>query len=375
MKLNFEKGIVGAAIVVESLAPSQAKGQERAKDIFLNQNEIKSDPSLEKYRIDYLNYMNHPSYKQHLAKEMFGDEEIDADIQEKIDKEYQIRIEKVKNVPMNYVAVNDSTGESGAYSPENNTIITSDTSAYHELSHSSDGINVSLLGMGDKITEKGFANIKNSIMGTQDEMWKKFENSEVCKNGMAASRRISENLWNEIKNEYSKSEAHKFKMTGSEEYNTDITTEEGEKFVKDIVLHRKPESTIKNINNPSFIKNHKLTNKEDYILYEKMQNEANKADLNIYYFDSNTEIKARINSLRLKAYKYFGYDLKTEFDINKYPELKKDHGYIQLKDNSELSDKNINELSKYIAMDTEQIDQTDTYYHPGWDYDDKNNIT
>jgi hypothetical protein len=44
-----------------------------------------------------------------------------------------------------------------------------------------------------------------------------------------------------------------------------------------------------------------------------------------------------------------GYDPSKPFNIEDYPELKKDQQYQELRKDLKMSDKDINELSKYIA--------------------------
>lgn len=240
MKFNFEniikKATLGSAIVTASLSPLKSTGQEIQQDYenVKNKTEISMDP--ESYRNEYIKYMEHPSYKERLAKEMYGDEIIDGDKQQNIDSEYEKRLTKIKNVPIEMLPiVDDVSKDTSHYSIIDKLVKTTPYAAFHELSHSLDHAGNMM------VRQKGF----------QDALYKNLDDST----------RIA----------------------------------------------------------------------------------------NYDYFSRRSEIKARLNSLRLKAVSLYGFDLNDNFDIKKFDKLRDDKEYLELRFNLNLTNEQINDLMKYTA--------------------------
>lgn len=264
MKFNFEKAkdiikktTVGAGIVTASLSSLKSNAQEikQDQDTIKNKTEISMDP--EYYRNEYIKYMEHPSYKVRLAKEMYGDEVIDEEKQKNIDKTYEDRVNKIKNISIEMMPnVEDPLLDSSYYSILNKSVKTTPRASSHELTHSLDHIGNFMA------RQKGFEDKKNEFLDLKKILKK---------------------------------------------YN---------------------------------------------------------------YMSKSTEIKARLNSLRIKAINMYGFDLNNEFDINNYEKLREDKEYEELRFNLNLTNEQINELMKYTAMNERE---NDTYYHPDWNYYNNNN--
>lgn len=243
MKFNFEKtkeiikkAALGSAIVTASLSPLKSNSQEikQGEDNIKNKTEISMDP--ESYRNEYIKYIEHPSYKQRLTKEMYGDDIIDADKQEIIDSEYEKRLSKIKSVPIEMLPpIDDASKDTSYFSLTTKSIKTTPNASYHELSHSLD--------------------YKDNFMTKQ----KGFQGQ----------------------------------------------------------LDKYLDNTIE--------------------------------ILNSNYLSNRSEIKARLNSLRLKAIKLYGFDLNEDFDINKFEQLRNNKEYLDLRFKLNFNNEQINELMKYTA--------------------------
>lgn len=269
MKFNFEKAkdivkktIIGSAVTAASLTPMKSNVQENTSDSNINKTEVskKEDSNLsmdpEFYRNQYIKYMKHPSYKERLTKEMYGDEVINEDKMTYINNEYENRLNKIKNIKIEMLQnTEDPSMDSSYYSMINKSIKTSPYAAFHEMQHGIDHNHNKWA-----VKQKGFEDKKNEFL------------------------------------------------------------------------------TLKKI-------------------LEKYN-----------YFSNSSEIKARLNSLRLKAIAIYGFDLNNDFNINDYEKLRDDKEYKELRFILNLTNEQINELMKYTA---ENKKSDDTYYHPDWDYNDK----
>ncbi len=111
--------------------------------------------------------------------------------------------------------------------------------------------------------------------------------------------------------------------------------------------------------------------------YESVQNYYDKKIgpivKDLFYLKNGTEIRARLNHLRIKAIENYNFDLKDDFDINNFEKLKGDPQYNDLKVNLGFSDEQINELMKNTASIEEKIENKDgNFYHPGFNYGEEN---
>lgn len=264
MKFNFEKiknttkktALVAGAILSATFLPSEKLSAQK----ILNIHNAIGKP--EDQRNDYLEYMNHPSYKLRLAKEMFGDRQLTSEEKNMVDNEYYSRILSLKNAHINVV---DFFGKPLKY----NRFLPPDQVEFNPTS--------------------------------QDLYGRYHEFSHVAE-----------------------------KATSPEDDSSMLNTEG---------FTRMKDKLIKTINEDT------------------------------PYYNRNTEIKARINALRLEAYKKYGYDLNTNFNINNYPELLKTKGYLELKDILKMKNKDINKISKYIAINND----INNYYVSSLDYENHKN--
>lgn len=254
-KKDVKKVAVGSAVVAATLAPMNSTAQETNQNSDnLNKTEVSMNPEF--YRNEYIKYMEHPSYKQRLAKEMYGDDVIDEEKQSIIDKEYEKRFNRIKSIPIEMMPnVEDPLQDSSHYSIINKSIKTTPLAASHEIQHSIDN--------NDKwaVRQKGFENKKTEFLDFKKIL---------------------------------------------EEYN---------------------------------------------------------------YLSNSSEIKARLNSLRFKAIKMYGFDLNNDFNINDYEKLREDKEYEELRFNLNLTNEQINELMKYTA---ENESDNNIYQHSGWNYNNNN---
>jgi len=376
MKFNFEKAkdvikktVVGSAVVTASLAPMKSNSQE----IKIDQNNIKNQSeapiNLENYRSEYIKYMEHPSYKERLAKEMYGDEVIDDEKQKNIDNEYTERLNQVKRVPMYGQLYDDNEDSPSQYYRDKNGdfIETTFESANHELSHSVEyrlnhfqthgfedkkmetynGRNIGLDEELEKIEINTYRALDSIGIDKYKENHKKF--IDILKDYISKNENDTDfcqryNL-NVLKNNLNELNAPYFTLEKFyEKFN----------YLDQIAImkeNRELMSTLEPYENK----------------INEYENKINKLNYYLNYLNESTEIKARLNSIRLRAVSEFGFDLNTNFNINNFEKLKDDTQYKQLKNELGLSDKQINELMKYTAMD----EGNDTYHHPGWDYNNK----
>ncbi len=414
-KKNIKKVAVGSAVVAGSVLPLESNAQEVNNDnVDINKTEVtvidpskreniktdrikieaeeiskireelgllenKNDPQY--FRNLYIKYMEHPSYKLRLAKEMYGDQIIDEEKQKKIDQEYEDRMFQLRMVP---IIIDESRGpiseKHSMYDRENNQIKSRKKDLFHELSHSVDWRRSSIdpseneKGFNEKKIElisndsENFSRILSEIDSLDLEKYKILGDSKIeyRKNYNEFIKSINEYI---INNENSNDFKEKYS-------DVDALKKEINSGYNDISLDR----FFKIFNSPSeqlfFLKNYgELMQKiQDYQEKEKIyQDKINKLEAYFNYLNTNTEIKARLNYLRIKAMEEYGFNLDREFNINDFEELKKDPQYENLKIDMGLSDEQINELMKYTAENDSTDDKSKTYYHPDWNYNVNNN--
>lgn len=402
MKSNFEKGLIGAAIVASSFGATEAQEQkiagadiskkieisveqekgipeksisfEDAKKSLVERNILKENDQKrietiraelglasqkdekmnpEFYREQYIKYMEHPSYKQRLSKEMFGDNIIDTKKQELIDKEYIERLEQIKKVPISML---QDTDPDALYDPSHygnkngrDSVVTTRRAAPHEFSHSLDmgkhgiieeGFNQKLNSFLEKDTgglesEGNNLNIKKDSVLSETESIMYKENHEKF---IETLRKYIDD--NKDNTEFKERNSFNVIKNNVNDLNSSyFTVQDFFKFfhyLDQIKIMKENRDLLDN-----------LSKEEGKIkeFSDKIKNLESEAD----YLKNNSEVKARLNYLRIKAIKENGYDLNNEFNINNFDELKNDSQYKDLKDKLGLSDNQINELMKYTA--------------------------
>jgi hypothetical protein len=365
MKFNFfentgkaiKKTAIGAGIITASLSSTEAKGQDTNKlsnidttEINKGQDPLKMDG--ESYRKNYIKYMEHPSYKQRLAKEMFGDSIITKEKQDLLDAEYQRRRKQIEDVGIKMIPDNDELDKS-YYA----TFVTATPSAaYHELSHSVD------TEAGGN--ENGFT--QNKIIEKLRNKYKEFHQGKEFEEYKQNYLKFSQILKNYIVE-------HKNNIT------FDIPDDlRKEKSAYDYLLNYLDDNSAIIWNKlPSRLLNYFSTNDREKIYKDNNEliNQISSfitRDNDLRYYSKPTEIKARLNSLRFRAINDYGFDLNNKLDINNFQELKKDKQYLELKEKCGLSDDQINELFDTVAINN----KPETYYPPVsvWGENGKDNL-
>lgn len=276
--------------IQERIISDQQRIKEIEKDLGISKKNSINNP--EYYRSKYLKYMEHPSYKERLAKEMYGDALINEEMKKNIDEEYAERLKQIKKILIEINPnINKENDDYSNYNPETNKIETKEDVIFHEISHSLDANFRPIKNLEEfrPARDKGFTFKKREILSSAKE--------------------------------------------------------------RSILENRKDSLTLKNPNDP-------------YI---------NWINRSIHYLSQNTELKARLNYLRMKAIENYNFDLNKDFNVNDFDELKKDAQYIDLKEGLGLSDEQINELMKYTADIGKNINNNEGYFSPDWNYGNEDN--
>lgn len=337
IKKKAKKAAIGAGIVLASTSSMEAQNIEQSNnDKKVDTTEVNLDPEF--YRGKYLKYMEHPSYKLRLAKEMFRDSVIDRKKRKQIDLEYQRRLKRIKTIPIEMIPDVENDADDPSIFSENSltgpNIKTTPRASSHELAHAGDGDNS--YGFDSKADEF-ISDLQNAEMDSIEV--KKYEENhgkfiEILKNYLSQNKdSIKFSLGEHLKDQES---ATYFMLNQLNDLNSKYF--DLQKFYKYFSI-----KDVNRINND----NRQLI--KDLDLFEKKKSEVDDINYRNDYFRKKTEIKARINHLRIRAVEEFGHDLNKEFNINDFPELKNDRQYKELRDELNLSDEEINELSKYTA--------------------------
>jgi len=377
MKFNFEntkdsarKIVMGAGIITASA--NNLEGQEAKlnnSDEKIYKTEIVDSNHIynpEIYRSEYLEYMKHPSYKERLAKEMFGDIVITDENQINVENEYNRRLSQIQTIPIYMIPSMNEQQDSSHYSLVKNTITTTPLAAPHELTHSAN--------KPDKfmIKEKGFIDILNKLVDKEKQYFS-FINSQETKDYYQNNL-----LFSTIIKNYVLDNKDNISLTIPKDY----LSENENPY--DFILSQLNELNIKDFNLEKYYKyisSNDRENIEKNKQFEELKNKnsaylikLNNMHENYFYYYRSDEIKARLDHLRMRAIREFGFNLNDEFDINKLNELKNDKQFKEIKEHLNLSDEQINELMKYTAMNEKEdnINGTD-YHHPEWDYKDPKN--
>ncbi len=108
----------------------QAKINQLEKDLGIFNDDDNSSKT-DTYRNKYQAYMEHPSYKDRLSKEIYGDKILDEEMKENLNQEYQDRLDQLKNVSIHL----DNNSHTSEFTSKNNQINSSENVIFHELSH------------------------------------------------------------------------------------------------------------------------------------------------------------------------------------------------------------------------------------------------
>lgn len=332
-KINKYLKIGGLATTILLSKEIKAQYNNSQKDYDQYKTEEGKDSISEKIKIEYLQYMKHPSYKERLKKEMFGDNYNEESDKDSLDNEYENR---VKNIEITYIQ--KGFGFGGNYSKDNAFIVSDSGALPHELSHSEDNTTPGF----------GFVNVLNKTLPlTQSlEYLYKGETKDTLKKIEKSINILSNALLKYIDN------ADNFNIRFDDGSVINFTKNNAKDFLdtknlfKNNYLKINPKNPIKALNyfidfdTSQYQKVIKLLKEKEKIRKENQSNYD--------YLKQPTEVKARLNHLRFKAIK-MGYDLNDSFDMNNFPELKKDFQYLDLKDGLKLNDRQINKLMEYVA--------------------------
>jgi hypothetical protein len=117
-------------------------------------------PMYEKELKTFRQYVEHPSYKERLGREMFGNNPID---QKAVEQEYQRRLKALDETKFLSNSKYNAYGIEGMYDPEKGTVQASNPeSFYHEMTHRLDPLAQSIEAKADKSPE--FVKIQDSIV-------------------------------------------------------------------------------------------------------------------------------------------------------------------------------------------------------------------
>ena len=318
-------------------------GKDGVFSFFEDQNRPENNEDFNKImRNRYIEYIKDPSYKERLKKEMYGDKTLNEEEIKEIDKEYEERLKQAEKVSI--LTKSNISAFEGSFNSEWNEIeVGGNENAFnHEFSHA-----VEIRPDDHQIKDDGFSRILKSFNLKEAEDLLLYDN-------MVNIKKKLEPKFKEYLQDLQKDSNYI--------YNNDLNKIFKENTVSNII------NTIEKQYRKNFIvQNIETINniKSAEIKYFETVDEVRK------YLIKKTEIKARLNSLRMMAKQKYNYQLEDNFNINDYPLLKEDYQYKQLKQ-IDLSDEQINELMKYTAMN-ENEDGKGNYYNPNWNYNNEDN--
>lgn len=385
--------------IQERIISDQQKIKNIEKDLGISKENSINDP--EYYRTEYLKYMEHPSYKERLSKEMYGDALIDEEMKKNIDEEYKERLERIKSVSiqMDEKFIPSSKENGPEYYEKTHNIETNMESIFHELSHSAEG-GISNVGKGFERIRRSFKN-QGELVGEKKRL--ETERSKVLNEIMPEDvyeknhqefidllkKHINDNINNtEFKtNNLTKKleNIYEIREIGVNDFLNSFNLKESKpKFKVNFSKDKQSfgiEEDLFNLKESIPIIQSNFINKNNELLkklisYESVQNYYSKKIGPIVsyllYLNRGSEIKARLNHLRMSAIENYNFDLNNDFNINDFKELKNDSQYNDLKKNLGLSDKQINELMKYTA-DNGKNTKNKEYFNTEWNYNGENN--
>jgi hypothetical protein len=299
----------------------------------------------------YKRSMESPTYKQRLARELYGDappnmEEVEKNLQRRKDLLGNLVVTEKRDASPN------AEGEMGEYiqpqydkegkpriviNPQQARKHSTETSVYaHEVGHAMDTeINDAFQMKTSPFTKK-----KKEILGEPNrDFYYQYQTEYGLANSDGREAVVAQIL-KDVKD-------GKLKITDSKE-NFDYA-----------VKNRFPGSTGSNVDviqkilsktNADKNYRNKLMESEGFKKIEAYENFMQHSRFQDYLMN-DTEVKAKINALRMRAHLEHGYNFDEPFNIEKYPTLKGDENYQQLNKELRIPDEAINKLSEYIAYD------------------------
>lgn len=301
----------------------------------------------------YKKSMQSPTYKERLAREMYGDVPLDDDQKDEVDANFEMRKWLINNVGTEKVnnrnTGNEALGEYIAkdyliqYNPQKirESGENEESVLAHEYGHSLDTDLIEEFA----IPNSGFSQKKKEMVENPVKESDYVESRDLEKINHEGTIDVLNQITEDIRK-------GKIKIVDTEKFN-DALREAGKRYNTDgdaAVVSVLKHTTFDNkyIDNLEKSKGYEKINK--YKEYEKDRNFKE-------YVNRDTEVKARINALRIKANLNHGYNFDEPFDINKYPTLKTDMNYIQLNKFLKMSDDSINKLSEYVAYEPNKTEK------------------
>lgn len=317
-------------------------------------------PVFERERDVMKRWVEHPSYKGRLEKELYGEgpvmvpqgnveewERVPENVREemardRINEEYAKRLSQVSTVKPMFGDVGANT--EGYYNPDSHTITMrqhSPTSRvkfdpgtfYHEFTHALDNQR-GPFGVPER---SPFTEVKERIVTYPSKIQQEYH-EKYGKNYKPAVKELSESLVEDFKKgriqkpDYLTAERFENMLRGWDPFGTFL-------YKPDKTYGITQEYIDEVMKRPAAQKAKAIKDAEQKIYHIPGVN----------YLNLDPEIKARINGLRIQAFDKYKYDPNKPFRIQDYPELKKDRQYRHLKDGLKMSDDDINEMSKYVA--------------------------
>ena len=350
-----QRGLVGDVPV------TRLKKTEPVKKVVVKETAPKPEPSLppfEREREVMKRWVEHPSYKGRLEKEIYGEgpvmvpqgnveewERVPENVREqmardRINEIYAQKLSKIPTVTAQYGEL--QKGHEGEYNPLTNILTMQKPlprtpldlgTFYHEFTHALDH-NPGIAGM----PERGpFTEVKEKIIPEPQRLAKDYQ-EKYGKNYLSAVKELQETLVDDFKKGRIK----------RPDYYTD------EEFIDEL---RRSDPFGQILYKPK----ERYGTTQEYIdevmqrAPAKKMKEIRDAENKIYlapwinYLNLDPEIKAKINGLRIQAFDKYKYDPNKPFRVQDYPELQKDPQYRILKKDLKMSDDDINEMSKYVA--------------------------
>jgi hypothetical protein len=287
------------------------------------------ETELKKFR----QYVEHPSYKERLGREMFGNNPID---QKLVEDEYNRRLKALGETKYLSNSKYHAYGIEGMYDPIKGTVQASNPeSFYHEMTHRLDPLAQSMEAKTDNTPE--YVKLQNSIVKYPATIVNPY-NEKYVKNFGTWSNAVKNKLIEDAKSG---------KISPRNQDYEKVLNWVADKAVspRDVFQNRVRFPSEEFISPPGY--QNELFNTPEAQKLMEAENNSKQVE-RLRYLSTPTEVKGRINSLRIQAMDKFKFDPSKPFNINDYPELKKDNQYKELKQ-LKMSDEDINELSKYIA--------------------------
>lgn len=292
-----------------------------------------SKPMYEKELKTFRQYVEHPSYKERLGKEMFGNNPVDP---KAVEEEYNKRLKALDETKFLSNSKYNAYGIEGMYDPIKGTVQASNPeSFYHEMTHRLDPLAQSVEAKTDNNPE--YVKLQNSIVKYPASIINPYDEKYV-KNFGTWSNAIKGKLIEDAKSG---------KISPRDQYYENLLNWVADKDVspRDVFQNRVKFPSEQFITPPGY--RDELFNTPEAQKLMEAENNSKPVE-RLRYLSTPTEVKGRINSLRIQAMDKFKFDPSKPFDINNFPKLKNDRQYKELRQ-LKMSDKDINELSKYIA--------------------------